>query len=75
MVRQAHHERERTARHKWMGGYFLGGPKQEFQPVEWVVSGDDYLFSGTEPRMATSIPYERVTVARPQPWHAPERRR
>ena len=41
----------------------------------WSVTSITSVISGTESRIATSMPWLSVTEAMPQPWHPPDRRR
>ncbi len=55
--------------------YPLADSKKGFVPLAWSVTSTTPVSSGTASRMATSMPWLRVTVAMPQPWHPPPRRR
>ena len=55
--------------------YPLADSKKGLVPLAWSVTSTTPVSSGTASRMATSMPWLRVTVAMPQPWHPPPRRR
>ncbi len=57
------------------GGYFLAGSKYGLVPEAWSVTSTTRSISETASVIATSMPWLRVTVAMPQPWHPPPRRR
>ena len=63
------------AREGFPNGYFLACSKYGLVPEAWSVTSTTRSISGTAWVIATSMPWLRVTVAMPQPWQPPPRRR
>jgi hypothetical protein len=73
MIRR--HDRARARQRRCGTGYFLACSKYGLVPEAWSVTSTTRLISETAWVIATSMPWLRVTVAMPQPWHPPPRRR